>query len=384
LWFIYQEAPDSPAYNMVFALRITDGVDSTVLQRTLHAVIKRHAQLRTHFEVDSESNVWQQVTDTITELDLIDASQWTWEHLLERAYQYSQQPFDLAQSGLRAALFQQASDGHLLVFVLHHIFGDARSMDIIQQEWLALYTAEIQGQAIHLPALPVTYANYVHDEAKNLNGPQGQQLAKYWHQQLAGEVPILNLPTDYPRPHAQTFNGASYHFQLSEALSAQLTALAQNQKTSLFTLLLGAFQVLLHRYTGQTDIWVGTPTSAGRLQDEFSQLVGYFVNPVVLRSQFTEQSFQQFITQLHPQVTAALAHQAYPFPHLVQQLQPQRDTSTSPLFQVMFSWHNLNSESEVASTGFSYTSIELPQMESQFDLTLTMTKKCRIWLCTQL
>jgi amino acid adenylation domain-containing protein len=377
LWFVYQEAPDSPAYNMVSALRMTDGVDSIVLQRALHAVVKRHAQLRTHVEFDTEGKVWQQVTDTLTELDIIDASQWTWEHLLEQAHKYSQQPFDLTQSGLRAALFQQASDSYLLVFVLHHLFGDARSMGIIQQEWLALYAAEIQGQATHLPALPVTYANYVHDEAKQLNSPQGQQLAEYWHQQLAGEVSRLNLPTDHPRPHAQTFNGASYHFQLSPTLSTQLTALAQNQKTSLFTLLLGAFQVLLHRYTGQPDIWVGTPTSAGRLHNEFSQLVGYFVNPVVLRSQFTEQSlsFQQLLTQLHPQVIAAQAHQAYPFPLLVQQLQPQRDTGASPLFQVMFSWQKkYEIESEVASACLSYMHQELPQMEGQFELTLTMAE----------
>ncbi|MCP4700720.1 MAG: amino acid adenylation domain-containing protein, partial [Gammaproteobacteria bacterium] len=376
LWFVYQETPDSPAYNMASALHISSDADSTALQRALHQVIKRHAQLRMHFEVDSEGGIWQQVTDKLPKLEIIEAGRWGWEELLEKAYRYSQQPFDLMQSGLRAALFQQANDSCLLVFVLHHIFYDARSIGIIQQEWLTLYAAETQGQPVDLPALPMSYAHYVRDEAKWLDSLQGRQSAEYWHQQLAGEVPVLNLPADHPRPRRQTFHGASYRFCLSPALSARLTVLAQNQKTSLFTLLLGAFQVLLHRYTGQTDIWVGTPTSAGRLNDEFSQLAGYFVNPVVLRSRFTGQSlsFQQLITQLHSHVIEALAHQAYPFPLLVQRLHPQRDTGSSPLFQVMFSWHSQSTEPELVSAGLSYVPVDLPQMQSQFDVSLTIAE----------
>jgi len=376
LWFIYQEAPDSAAYNMVSALHITCRLNSGTLQRALHGVLKRHTQLHTRIEVDADGRIWQQVTDTLPELDIIDVAHDSWEHLLERARQYAQQPFDLSQSGLRVGLFQLSSQSHLLVFILHHIFGDARSMGIIQQEWLSLYEAELQNQSATLVPLPATYADYVHHEAEMLKSDQGQQLADYWHEQLAGEVPVLNLPIDRPRPSIQTYNGASYHFQLPQTLSTQLTALAQNKKSSLFTVLLGAFQVLLHRYTGQTDIWVGTPTSAGRLHEAFSQLVGYFVNPVVLCTHLGDQglSFSALVNQLHPKVIGALAHQAYPFPLLVQQKHPQRDSSTSPLFQVMFSLHNQNRDSAIISKGLSYTSVYLPQMESQFDLTLTVAE----------
>jgi len=374
LWFIYQEAPDSPAYNMVSALHISSALNSAALQRALEQVVKHHTQLHTRIEVDADGHIWQQVTDTWPDLDIIDVAHESWEHLLEQARQYAQQPFDLNKSGLRVALFQQSSQSHLFVFILHHIFGDARSMGIIQQECLSLYEAEGKGQVVTLAPLPATYADYVHHEAEMLKSEQGQQLADYWHEQLAGEVPVLNLPTVRPRPSIQTYNGASYPFQLPQTLSAQLTALAQSQNTSLFTLLLGAFQVLLHRYTGQTDIWVGTPTSAGRLHEAFSQLVGYFVNPVVLCTHLGDQglSFKQLLRQLHPKVIGALAHQAYPFPLLVQQKHPQRDSSTSPLFQVMFSWHNQNRDSVITSKGLSYTSVYLPQMESQFDLTLTV------------
>ncbi|MCI5149254.1 MAG: non-ribosomal peptide synthetase, partial [Candidatus Electrothrix sp. MAN1_4] len=376
LWFIYQEAPGNPAYNMVSALHISENVDAIALQNTLQTVAERHAQLRTHFEVDSEGEVWQQVTDTLPKLEIIDAGRWTWEEVSEQARHYSQQPFDLTQNGFRAALFHKKNNSYLLVFVLHHILGDARSMGIIQQEWMSLYHHETEGKTSDLAHLTKSYAHYVQQEVKLLNSPQGKQSADYWHQQLAGEVPILNLPADHPRPKTQTFNGASCQFQLSSKLSAQLTAFAQKQKTSLFTLLLGAFQILLHRYTGQTDIRVGTPTSAGRLNADFSRSVGYFVNPVVLRGRFSDDNihFHDFITQLHSQVISALAHQSYPFPLLVQRLQPQRDASISPLFQVMFSWHNQDEELEKASEGSAYTPVDLPQMESQFDITLTIAE----------
>lgn len=370
LWFLYQEAPDSPAYNMAFALDLHARVDLGVLQATLETLATRHAQCRAVFETDSDGQTWQHMAAPLPVLEVVDAQAWDELTLQTHSYHYTQQPFDLRQTGVRAGFFRQAAGQGRLIFVMHHILGDARSMRMLQQEWLQLYESVVRGQLLSLPALSHSYAHYVHAEQQLAASAQWQRMADYWQQQLAGEIPMLDLPTDHPRPPVQTYHGATHAFRLDNRLATALQALARQEKTTLFSLLAAALQVLLHRYTGQTDILLGSPTSAGRLDAAFQGIVGYFVNPVVLRRQFTGQGFRQVLQEAHRDILDALEHQAYPLPLLVQQLQPQRNSSASPLFQVMFSLLHTRGNLDAIPALLDCTPVAIPQMEGQFDLTL--------------
>jgi len=218
-----------------------------------------------------------------------------------------------------------------------------------------------------------------------LAGSAGERLWAYWREQLAGELPVINLPTVSPRSPVQTYQGASHSFSLTEELTQQLKGLAQVEKATLYMTLLAAFQVLLYRYTGQEDILVGCPTF-GRTQREFTEIVGYFVNPVVLRANLAgNPTFQAFLSQVRQTVLGAIAHQDYPFPLLVERLQPNRDPTRSPIFQVLFALQKpqqfeevveLFAPSETASQvnwgELKLEPFEIPQQEGQFDLTLEM------------
>lgn len=377
LWFIYQSAPDSPAYNMAWPLELKGKLNVTALRQALQALVNRHLTLQSTIEVvDGEPQQTVHPTGTY-QWSEHQAIEWTPEQLkmaLRTAYE---QPFDLTQGPvLRADLFQTAQEKHVLLLTMHHIFGDASSMAILETELLTLYQAELSGQKATLPTISSSYADFVRAESALLANSEGERLAHYWQQQLAGEIPILNLPTDYPRPTIQRYNGASRPFPLPADLGQQLKQLAQQEKTTLFGLLLTAFQLLLHRYTGQSEIWLGTPTSTSRRQSQFANLVGYLVNPVVIRTSIdatAKLSFRELLVQTKQTVVEAIDHSAYPFPLLVKSLQPQRDWSYAPLFQVMIDFQPETSpplEREVA--GLTVSMVELPQMEGQFDVVLSL------------
>ncbi len=232
----------------------------------------------------------------------------------------------------------------------------------------------------------MSYLDYVRWQIERLASAPGEQLWTYWQQQLAGELPTLNLPTDRPRPPLPTSRGAAHTFCVDSALTSQLRDLAHTEGTTLYTVLLSAFQTLLHRYTGQDDILVGSPT-AGRSHAGLTNLVGYFVNPVVLRADFSAQpTFRTFLRQMRSTVLAALEHQDYPFALLVERLQCQRDLSYSPLFQTMFVWekpHRLEalselilgaSEARVTLGGLALEALALEQQVAQFDFTLMVVE----------
>ena len=376
LWFLYLEAPESGAYNMVLPLHIQSELNLSALRRALQSLVNRHPALRTTFSM-TEGNPVQEIHDSHElAFDMVDATAWTWDELMLNVKKTSQSPFNL-ESGpvFRASLFTFAPQEHVLLLTLHHIAGDAFSFGIMLDELLVLYEAEIHAQPSALPPLPTTYADYVRWERERLAGAEGERLAAYWQQQLAGEIPLLNLPTDRPRPSVQTYNGASYMFRLTPELTQQLKMLAQRTQTTLFVTLLATFQLLLHRVTGQEEIWVGSPTGSGRSRSEFAQIVGYLVNPVVLRARFPQEptlSSRSFLSQVRQTVLAAIEHQAYPFPLLVKQLQPARDASYSPLFQVMFNLEGSGSQ-KANDNHLAFSLLEMGQMEGQFDLALIVT-----------
>ncbi len=386
LWFLWQLAPESVAYNVSFTCRICFPVNVTTLQQSFQVILDRHPQLRSKF-FKQGNNVVQQIHQTqFTYFQQINACTWREQELEQGVFQSHQQPFNIENdSMMRVRLFTCSQQEHILLMTIHHIAVDAWSVILIIEELITVYLALESGVQPSLIALNHSYIDYVRWQRELLTSAQGEKLWNYWQQKLTGELPVLNLPTDRPRPPIQTYNGASHNFKISQKLTEQLKELAQTEGVTQYIVLLAAFQVLLYRYTRQEDILVGAPTS-GRTQPEFVPLVGYFVDPVVMRANLSgNPSFQEFLTQVCQTVSEALAHQDFPFALLVERLQPQRDPSRSPIFQAVFNFlfQNLGQfehtqqlwlGGEVDKEGIKLKPFEMPQMEGQFDLNLTLAE----------
>ncbi|HEX8139745.1 MAG TPA: MupA/Atu3671 family FMN-dependent luciferase-like monooxygenase [Pyrinomonadaceae bacterium] len=389
LWFLHQMSPESAAYNLASAWRVHGEVDVDAMERAFEALVRRHAALRTCFTTLDGKPV-QQVLETVEfKLHWEDASGWTESALNERLAEEIHRPFDLEQAPLlRVRLFARNISEHVLLLSAHHIISDFWSLSVLMRELEKLYTAEKTGmdEALAPPALQ--YSDYTRWQDELLAGAEGERLWDYWRKQLAGELPVLNLPEDHPRPALQTTVGAAHTFRVDREVTRALKALAQESGATLYMVLLASFQVLLHRYTGQRDIIVGSPVS-GRQQAALAGLVGYFVNPLPLRADMSgDPVFRQFIAQVRQTVLSAFKHQEYPFPLLVERLQPERDPSRSPLFQVLFTLqktpaHNEHSLGPLA-LGESGTKTKLAdllleavtpeQRVAQFDLSLTLAE----------
>jgi len=388
LWFLYNLAPASWAYNTLFTARICSEVDGASLQRSFQTLISRHSCLRSTYTEQNRQPL-QQIRDRPDiPFEEIDASGWSWDEINAKVRPSAYRPFNLEQGlPLRVCLFTHSPTDHILLLVIHHIASDFWSLLVLMDELRVLYPAEKAGTTASLPPLTASYAGYVKKQADMLAGARGEQLWRYWQQQLAGELPVLKLPTDRPRPPIQTYEGASHTFKLDEKLTQRLKAVAQQEKATLYMTLLAAFQVLLYRYTDQEDFLVGSPTF-GRNWSEFSDVVGYFVNPVVLRSKIANNpTFKEFLSQVRSTVLGAIAHQDYPFGLLVDRLQLNRDPSHSPLFQVAFAFQKPQRCEEIAKLltlsdtefrinwgGLELEPFEIPQQEGQFDLFLEMVE----------
>ncbi len=383
LWFLHQLAPENAAYNITFSARINTCVNTPALQRAFQILIARHPSLRTTFSIKNgklsqEIHSYQDLS--FTELD---ASTWSEDELNQWVVNAYKHPFNLTQRPLlRVSLLTRSNQDYIFLVTLHHIICDEWSLRILLEELQSLYLAEKDGSTASLPSTSHEYTDYVKWQTEMLASSTGKQLQEYWQKQLAGEIPILNLPIDRPRPPIQTYQGASSTFKLKEELAQQLYKLAQTEKVDPYIIILSAFQLLLYRYTTQEDILVGLITT-GREKTKFIRTVGHFVNPVVLRTNFSKNlTFKAFLHQVHNTVSDAIAHQNYPFPLLVNQLQPNRDPSRSPLFQVSFVVQDTQSQ-ELTSLlmpnqtqtrinwgGLEFEPFQISQQEGQFDLTL--------------
>jgi amino acid adenylation domain-containing protein len=386
LWFLYHRAPESVAYNIALTLRIRSLLSVTALQNTFQALSNRHPCLRTTFTL-SEGKPFQKVHQyQPIRFEQIDASTWSWDELNKRVIEAYKTPFNLEQGPvLRVNLFTRAEQDHILLLTIHHIVFDAWSLWMLIEELGTLYPIIKAGHQASVPVLKHTYADFVRWQMDML--AREERLWTYWQQQLAGELPVLNLPTDHPRPPAQTYRGASVQFIIAETLTQPLKKLAQTENASLYMVILAAYQILLYRYTGQKDILVGSATT-GRTQNEFTDIVGYFVNMVVLRAKLQSSfTFKAFLGQVRQTVLAALDHQDYPFPLLVERLQPSRDSSHSPVFQVDFVYQKPQRFEKIielfapSETGvrvnlgeLELEPFEMAQQEGQFDLTLDMVE----------
>jgi len=456
LWFLWQLEPESAAYNLTAAVRVGGLGEGggAALAAAFQTLADRHAALRTSFVLGAgRSSGWtepaQRVHPVGTPVDfrIVDASAWSEELLKTQLDEEAHRPFDL-QSGplLRVRLYERAvssplggggleqgggqeggaANGHrpsmsgvfpdggaplltsplsqpppsqgggnlaasehesVLLVALHHIVGDFWSLAVLARELGAL----LSGAA--LPALDLRYSDAVRWQRRMLAGEDGERLLAWWRERLAGELPVLDLPTDRPRPPVQTYRGSAVSFALGTEESSRLRELGRSHQATLFMTLLAGFQTLLGRWSGQTDLLVGAP-SAGRGRARLAGLVGYFVNPVVLRGDLAgDPAFGAFLDRVRGSVLGAFEHQDYPFPALVEHLQPERDPSRSPLFQVMFALQSAPSlqtlqgdgkeqslaafamgdeTAEVRIGPLRLRHVALPQRIAQFDLTLSM------------
>ncbi|HEX6287552.1 MAG TPA: amino acid adenylation domain-containing protein, partial [Herpetosiphonaceae bacterium] len=392
LWFLHQLAPNSSAYHIASAVRIRSDLDLSALRQAFQTLVERHPALRTTFSA-RQGEPFQRVQPQMElSFGAADATGWSEAELATRLTQETQRPFDLERGPLlRIDVFTRGAQEHVLLLVVHHIVADLWSLAVLTHELGLLYPAIKESRPVELAAPTLHYTDYARWQNTLLAGPEGERLARYWQQQLADAPTVLNLPTDHPRPSVQTYNGGVHSFTLDPDATRQLKAVAQTHGTTLFTTLLAAFQVLLYRYTGQPDLLVGSPT-AGRSRADFANLVGYLVNPVVLRANLADQpNFAAFLAQVRQTVLAAFAHQAYPFPTLVERLQPERDPSRSPLFQVMFVLQQAQRYTDTDVTalalgdggatlnvgGLELESVALEQPVAQFDVTLMLAETAR-------
>lgn len=372
-WFLWQLAPDSAAYHIPAALRLKGDLDVPALERSFSSLIERHETLRTRFLLEGEQavQVIAQATPLSITLDTLAPTDELEQAIKKYVETQTEKLFDL-QSGplLRVKLLQLATDDHVLVIVQHHIVSDAWSMQVMVRELIELYTGQIQGLNVALPALPVQYADYAIWQRQWMDAGERERQLAYWSQQLGGEQTLLELPLDRPRPLEQSFRGAKVEFSLSDSLSLSLKQLAQQLNVTPFMLLLASFQALLHRYSRQTEICVGVPI-ANRNRLETEGLIGFFVNTQVLKANVNGQlPFSEFLQQVKHTALQAQTHQDLPFEHLVEALRPERTLSHSPLFQVLFNHQNSGQPSKEHLTKLSVESLKWETRTAQFDLTL--------------
>jgi amino acid adenylation domain-containing protein len=387
LWFLYLLDPESAAYNVPGVVTIEGELDAAALRRAFQAIVDRHPVLRSTFSTSQGGPVRRVHEGLEVPFSAETASRSTPEELARRLDEEANRPFDLETGPLlRVHLFERSKQEHVLLVVVHHIVTDFWSQGLLLQELDALYPAARAGEEGAVPPPAMLYRGFVRWQREMLAGEAGERLRAYWRERLAGELPVLELPLDRPRPPVQTYGGATCRLRLPRDLSARLAALGRERGATLFMTLLAAFKALLYRYTGQADLLVGVPTT-GRSRAGFAAMLGYFINPVVLRTDLRENpSFDQLLAQVRRHALGAFEHQDYPFPLLVEDLQPERDPSRSPLFQVMFALQKapalkgqdltpfaLNEEgARLEIGGLPLVSMPLEERVAQFDLTLTM------------
>jgi amino acid adenylation domain-containing protein len=337
LWFVHQTAPASSAYNIGFAARIRGPLNVDALHSALQQLIDRHPSLRSTITIVNDQPV-QQIHHAVSiDFTTKDAASWNEDELKTQVEAAFHEPFNLERGSVfRGRLFRKSADESVLLLVVHHILADFWSLLILVDELRALYAAGKNGEDARLPSPEANYADFVNWQSALLASPEGERLASYWQQELAGELPLLNLPTDRPRPPLQDYAGESFTFRLDADLTQQLKSLAKAQGATLHTTLLAAFQALLHRYSGHEDFVVGSLTS-GRSRAEFAGVVGYFTNPVALRCRpAREHSFNTFLATTRDVLLGAIEHQDLPFAAIVERVHPSRDAGYAPLIQAMF------------------------------------------------
>ncbi|ROO62279.1 hybrid polyketide synthase/nonribosomal peptide synthetase FtdB [Micromonospora sp. Llam0] len=382
LWFLKQLNPDGYAYNIGGAVEVRVELDAGLMFEAVRALIARHPSLRANFLLEQgQSDLGrraghrqpvQRIHPQIrADVALFDVRDRAWTDVYQMIIQEYRRPYDLERDPLvRFRLFRLGPQRWVIMKAVHHIISDAISTFTFIEELLAVYEGLRRGEPAQLPPVSAHYLDFLNWQNRFLGSPQASRSLDYWRSHLPAEVPILNLPTDKPRPAVQTNNGASEFFTLDPDLTTRVHATARDHNATVFMVLLCAYFVLLHRYSGQDDVIVGSPVT-GRTEEEFASTYGYFVNPLPLRADLSgDPSIADLLNQVRTTVLNGLDNQDYPFVLLVEQLGLHHDPSRSAVFQTMFIL--LTHKVATEKYGYRLEYIELPEEEGQFDLTLSV------------
>jgi amino acid adenylation domain-containing protein len=372
LWFLDRLTGRQAVYNIPYLLRLTGRLDRGALVRSLREIVQRHEALRTSF-TERDGLAVQRIAPRVElEVPAIDLRLLPESEREAEAWAIARreacEPFDLSRPPLlRASLLRLGEGEHALVLVVHHIVADGWSMEVLVRELAALYGSR------SLPALPVQPADVAMWQREELAGERLKSQIAWWRERLAGLAPVLPLPTDRPRPAAQSFRGAAESVEIPQALYRELEALARQEGATLYMILLAAFATLLRRYTGQDDVAVGTP-GAGRSRAELEGVVGLLVNMLVLRTDVGgDPTFRELLARVKGAAVGVYAHQDVPFERLVEELAPERTLSHNPLFQVSFSVDRVELDADL--DGVALRSELIENGTAKFDLSLYLLEE---------
>jgi amino acid adenylation domain-containing protein len=378
LWLLDQIDPDSPAYNLVRAVKLEGMLDGTALERSFNEIIRRHESLRTSFQIVDGRPVQVIAPSLIISMPVIDllclSESEREAEMLRLCDEEVWRRFDLANGPLlRAKLIRVDLTKHILLLATHHIVSDAWSTGILVKEMATLYEAFLNGADSPLPPLRIQYADFAVWQREWLQGEVLETQLSYWKRQLADHPSDLQLPIDHPRSSTQSFRGATETLVMPTALTESLKALGQREGATPFMILMAAFKTLLHRYTHSKDIVIGSPI-ANRNRPEIEGLIGFFINTLVFRTDFSgNPTFKEALARVRRTCLEAFAHQDLPFERLVEELQPERDIGRTPFFQVMFLLQNVPLP-DLKLAGLSVSLLELKNRVSKFDMTLNLAE----------
>lgn len=389
IWYLSRLSPDSAAYNIAVAMQCSNEMNEEVLKQSFMVLMRRHEALRTVIRTGDQGPYQLVLDHPVLSFTLEGPKNLSEDLLYELLTEAAERPFDLENGPLfRISIFRMGKTKRVLLFVFHHIIVDFLSLELILSELGPVYQALLRGENYIFPTEAGRYRDYIVWQQRMLAQDQGSKLKTFWHERLQGELPVTELPSSRVRPAVQTYRGSSWQFRIDSNVTGVISAQAKALGVSLYSMLLAGFEILIHRYTWQPEITVGTPVS-GRLSSRWEKTVGLFMNQVVLRPRFSgEMKISDFVRGTHKETAAALEHQEYPFSLLVEHLQPRRDPSHSPLFQVMFSFYRTGRPEHKGLEAFlmglpgielqvgdlKFCSIALENRTAQLDLTLSLAE----------
>ena len=387
LWFLYQLSPESAAYNLVFSSKLTPLVDIESLETAFRTLFERHPMLSATFHQVNGDPVQRIERGKTIDFREHDASEMTEGQIKKLIEKHAELPFDLENGPvIRLELFKNDQSSHIVLLSMHHIISDAWSVSLLMNDLIESYFSIKSGKVPNHDPIEYSYQDYVNWQENNLSGSYKIRASEYWLSFLEGAPTYLDLPTDYPRPNVQTFNGGRFSFMLEDDLASRVLDLAQSQNTTLYTTMLAAYNALFHRYCDQDDIVVGSPM-AGRNQKELGDMLGYFVNMAPLWSRaHDDPSFIDFLDRTSGSVNGAIENQDYPFSWIINDLKMQRDPARSPLFQISFAMERVPGIDEqgiavflIGKGGHQFSvgdmtveTIDLNLRQAQFEITLVI------------
>jgi amino acid adenylation domain-containing protein len=379
LWILDRLEPNSAAYNIPISLRLNGSLNIDALEAALTQVVQRHEVLRTEYHTENGEAVQivnppTPVAVTLADLSHVPAAERE-TYALRLAKNEAEKPFNLSRGGvLRATLLRLAESEHVLLITVHHIAFDGWSVGTLLSEIADFYKAELHHEVCHLPELQIQYGDFAAWQRQMMSGQELERQLSYWKQQLSGAPPSVDLSLDHPRPAMQTFHGATHTFMIEKSILDRVQQLSHSHGATPFMTLLAAFSVLLSRYSGQEDLVVGSPM-AGRNRPEIEKLIGLFVNTLVLRTDLSgNPRFLDLMRRVRETSLGAYAHQDVPFERLVEELNPERDLSRNPLFQIMFSLQNVPRD-KWQLPGLTLSPFQMGSGTEKFDLSVNLVEK---------